>query len=36
MEEGGISSRNNDPSGMKNSWQLVLAYLMTDFNYLHE
>ena len=36
QEEGGILSRGNDPSGMKNSWQLVLAYLMTDFNYLHE
>jgi hypothetical protein len=35
-EEGGISSRTYDPSGMKNSWQVVLAYLMTDFNYLHE
>ena len=32
----GISGRINDPSGMKSSWQSVLAYLMTDFNYLHE
>jgi hypothetical protein len=36
VDEGGISSRGNDSSGMKNSWQVVLAYLMTDFNYLHE
>jgi hypothetical protein len=32
----GISGRINDPSGMKSSWQSVLAYLMTDFHYLHE
>jgi hypothetical protein len=32
----GISRRINDPSGMKSSWQSVLAYLMTDFHYLHE
>ena len=35
-EEGGIGSRGNDPSGMKSSWMSVLAYLMTDFNFLHE
>jgi hypothetical protein len=35
-EEGGVIERENDPSGMKSSWQSVLAYLMTDFNYLHE
>jgi hypothetical protein len=35
-EEGGIFQRQSDPSGMKSSWQSVLAYLMTDFDYLHE
>ena len=35
-EGTGIASRDADPSGMKNSWQSVVAYLMTGFNYLHE
>ena len=35
-EGTGIASRDADPSGMKSSWQSVVAYLMTDFNYLHE
>ena len=32
----GAGIRHDDPSGMKSSWQSVIAYLMTDFNYLHE
>ena len=37
-EKGGLGhyTRGNDPSGMKSSWASVLAYLMTDSNYLHE
>ena len=32
----GAGIRHDDTSGMKSSWQSVIAYLMTDFNYLHE
>jgi hypothetical protein len=35
-EDDGLRTRLNDPSGMKHSWQSVLTYLMTDFDYLHE
>ncbi len=34
--EGGVGSRGQDPTGMKNTWMSVLIYIMTDFAYLHE